>query len=542
MSTEFSCPICSGRFEDEDYCPVHGAKLVAVQANAPSPELDPEPEDGDAPDETAHASSKDESLSEKAPGSESSDSKPLHEGKLASFMSRLGLRPAGGKNTAKSDPSSAPSSEPKKASSFVLPDEVAEKGWKLAGSVLSSAAADTWPVEAETKSGQVKGYFHRYRTGSLTRQATYQHLLEITTPHLARVWAHGTTKLDGARADYDLVSLPKAGLTLDKWFTDTLPSEQRALSLAPVLKHLLGQLADKGVAPMVLEPSHLARTEDGELFLTTVGAIAEVAETSMPTVVQYRPEFARSALLHNTWVAPELVQQTVLSGNAAVFSVGQILAEAVWGQPCSHADLQKGAVPFHALGDGRLARILMGCLWPHSSGRWNTSDLAHAMDCKAADTMPAVSPWASLAPGASTHSFSFVGESYWRMEDLLSAAVTTPCWAEATNRISAILDWAEGTSWIGQGKLMREALASGRSADWVLVNLCRAVRPVAPLSWRNLDLTDAEAEKSLAGLAQGALHGNVADAATLRDLLQADLRGAFVPVQSRLQPEPTTAK
>jgi hypothetical protein len=390
-------------------------------------------------------------------------------------------------------------------------------------------AVDRWPVERPTDSGPVAGYFHRFfRPGALTTDAIYRRLEEHTTPQLARVWAHGTVDFGGARADYELVSLPKAGVGQNKWLANSTPSEQRARHLLPMLAGLLRQLRDAGVQPLSFDPGQLLLTDDGELWLATAAALVEVTAENA-----FRPEFQRSTLLPHGWAAPELTQEAMANANAAVFSLGQVLALAVWGQSCSLAELSTGAVPFRSLTDAHLARVLMGCLWPRSSGRWNLEDLLLAVSVASTGAIPATSPWESLAPGASSTAFGFAGASFWRLEDLLAAAVQPPNWNEAIARIDAILDWAESTAWAGQSKLMREAQVRGRSPDWVLIALNRAVRPDAPLTWRTLDLSDEEAARSLAALAQRALKGGEADVETMRQLFQTDLRGAFGQTSSK---------
>lgn len=511
MNTNLICPQCGEPFQDEDYCPRDGARLVPPPtASAPV-----------ASSVVADAATDEASTAQaNQPAAEGVAAEP--EGKLARFMNRLGLHRVAGKTTLGADAPKTVSSSSAEISS-PLPEAVTEKGWRLAGPVRSSTGLDCWPVERPTESGSaVAGLFHRYRTGALTSDATYRRIEAATTHGLARVWADGTVDFGGARADYDLVSLPKPGAGLDRWLADSTPSEQRAWHLFPTLVQLLRNLDAAGVQPMAFEPAQLLYSEDGELWLATAGALADTAAT-----VPFRPELARSALLPHGWAAPELTQQTMLHANAAVFSLGQVLAQATWGQICSLAELQDGAVPFQTVNDARLARVLMGCLWPRPLERWTLEDLCKAVDCASCEVMPVSPPWASLTPGASATAFAFAGASFWRMDDLLAAATKPSHWCEATARIEAILDWAEGTAWVGQVKLMRDALAQGRSADWVLVALMRTVRLDAPLSWRELDLSDAEAAQSLAGLAQRALKGTAADVAAMRALFQADLRGAF---------------
>lgn len=494
MSTVLVCPQCGEAYSGTDYCPVHWVRLVQPAAADTSPEAAPQTEEG---------------------------TEKEGDSRLARFMSKLGLRRVADKNSLDSDNATAVThAEPPS----VLPETVREKGWRIAGPVQGSqGAVDHWPVERPTEYGSVvAGQFYRYRTGALTSPEIYRRLEAHTTPLLARVWAHGTVDLGGARADYELVSLPKAGRSLRAWLKESTPSEQRAWHLFPLLVELLRQLATSDVRPLSFEPDWLQYTDDDELWLATAATLTDVTIADA-----FRAEFERSALLPRGCTAPELTQQNMVSANASLFSLGQVLAEAVWGQPCSIEELQKGAVPFQKIADARLARVLMGCLWPRASERWTVDLLFQAAACDNAEAMPAAPAWASLVPGASSAAFALAGTSFWRLDDLLAEAVKPSRWDEAIARIEAILDWAEGTVWAGQVKLMRKALDAGRSADWVLVALSRAVLPDSPPTWRALDLTDDEAMQSLVGLAQRALKGSPADVAAMRELLRADLRGAF---------------
>ena len=50
---------------------------------------------------------------------------------------------------------------------------------------------------------------------------------------------------------------------------------------------------------------------------------------------------------------------------------------------------------------------------------------------------------------------------------------------------------------------------------------------MAPITWRDLDISDAHAAESFAALAQGALANNAADRALIEQLFKADLREAL---------------
>jgi hypothetical protein len=501
------CPTCGQSSGDEDFCPTHGLRLVLPKQT----QITTEPEPHGETEVTA------------SPAEVPAASGERPSGTLAQFMSRLGLRKVGSPAASPGAPRPAP--DPARSDS-VLPAALVADGWRVAGPVRSSPAVDSWPVELREATGTTTAEFNRYRSGALTTGATYEHVMRAALPCLPQVRAHGTVDFGGARADYDVTTCATAGTALDRWFADTGPGETRALTLLPALARLLERLAAGGVSAILIEPSHLLLTEHGELHLTTAGALVATAESSTDGVLRYRPELARSTLLPACWSAPELAQQSVLSANAAVFSAGEILAQATWGQPLTLAELAAGAAPFHAIADARLARVLMGCLWPHARGRWSAEQLSVAATATAGP-LPSTAPWASLAPGASSRAFTFAGESHWRLEDLLAAATLPGHWAEATNRLEEILDWADSTAWAGQAQLLRGALGDGRSRDWVLIALERSVRPDAPPTWRTVALSDEDAADSLIALAQRALAGDASERAAVRALFEADLRGAF---------------
>lgn len=571
MSQAMICPTCGQIFDGEDYCPDDGTSLQPMSRPAPRPatpsaraadaaqpgqagksvptaaervpaRAKPEPvsaaaevpgiaapeqtrPEDIAPDspETAMPPHTGSPETPSAPGgpSPTNDQAP-RESKLADFMSRLGLRRAQPRDGA-SDHPEAPRTDEVDARVSPLPEEVVAQGWRLAGPVRSTAAVDTWPIQRDPAHGEPEhGAFHRFRTGALTSSALYRRLHDREVPGLERLMAYGTVDLGGSRADYEIMAATHTGQTLQQWLTESTPSERRAQHLLPFLAAWLRALCADGVQPMTIDPAQLVLTKENALWLTTAATL-----TGADAHQDYRPELERSALLSRIWSAPELTQQGLISPHAVVFSLGQILAQALWGEPCSHADLQVGAAPFGSIVDGHLARLLMGCLWPRPLERWTIEQFLLAAAGNQAATLPTVPPWDALVPGAASRAFTLAGTAFWRLENLLEAAVKPANWSEATTRLDALLDWAEQTPWKGRIELMRDALEQGRSADWVLCALTRTVRPEAPLTWRHLDVSDEEAERSLARLAQRALRGIDGEVATLRALFQADLRGAF---------------
>jgi len=507
------CPRCGKSAPDQDYCPVHGARLVRQVATSTPTVTDPP--------SAANSSSMTSPLSATDPPPVTDTPPPRKESTIEQVLSRLGFRRPASKVL--------PTAEILPDLPSPLPEAVREKGWQVDGPVRSSAGIDQYPVQRTTDDGDsVAGHFNIFRNQALTRHAIYKRLENSVTPRLARVWDHGTVAFWGnSRADFELVSLPKVGIPLNKWLADSSPSENRALHLFPLLAELLQELSKSDVLPLAFEPAQLMLDNDNDLWLMTAAMLAERSATP-----EFRPELGRNALLPYGWSAFEMTNENMHHSNSVVFSVGQVLAQALWGQPCSMSELQTGTIPFQAISDARLANVLMGCLWPIPTGRWSIEHLLQATLCSSAEAMPATPPWDSLVPGASFKAFSFNGRAFWRLETLLAAAVKPPHWDEAITRIDDILAWTETTCWAGHAKVIHNALHDqGRSADWALVALTRKVCPDLPLTFRELDLSDEEAAQSLIGLAQRALRNGKTDLETMRALFKADLRGAFTHPQ-----------
>ena len=244
-------------------------------------------------------------------------------------------------------------------------------------------------------------------------------------------------------------------------------------------------------------------------------------------MAKYRPEFARNPLLPQNWTAPEVVQQSVLSPNSPLFSVGQLLAMAIFGQSFTLTEVQAGAIPFHAIADRQLSRILMGCLYPKPAERWSNEDFLSAVTCPIGQ-LPSVGPWSSLVPGAAGTAFSLAGQSFWRLEDLLETATLPSHWDEALARIDDLLAWSMGTNWVGEAELLVKQLAAGRTPDYALLRLAHTVCPAAPQTWRGIDLSDAHVAESLGALGQAALRRDPAAVATVQAFFSADLREALI--------------
>lgn len=532
------CPVCHTAFDDEEFCPIHFVALVSPatepepQTPAAMPEAQAEPAESATPAPPATPAAPGRMADNDAPPTPA-DAHPVGaEGLLERVAKRLGDRFKKKTPTpADADPARPQLHERTAQASIDLPAELREKGWVVSGPSVTQDGIDVWPVQhsndGRVEPGEVcNGQLVVYASGVLTDPPTYERLLGLeTAPTRAHLHAFGTIdRGHRVRASYELLTLPGQWQQLSAWLADSPPSEERALSLLPGLIALLADWSESGVFPISLDPSVLQRNAEGRLRLVRFGAMWSA--TADGTV--YRPEFARSGLLPAPWAAPELKGRLVMAPQSVVFSMAQLLAAALFGQPPSLHDVQSGLIPFPSIQNQSLARILMGGLWPRVDSRWSLVQMLAGLEAIEIQQMPAAPAWSRLMPGAAETAFDLGGESFYRLEDLVTQANQPKHWDEAVQRMDELLLWASGTAWKGVAAGLRTELTTGtRSADWVLVRLTRQVRPDLPLTWRTLDFSDTHAQASLAALAQQALTSSPPDFSLLQQLMRADLRGAF---------------
>lgn len=504
------CPICQQSFDNEEFCPTHFTQLVlpAVSPMSAEPETPSKPETT-IDDTNAGASENNESL-------------------FSALKKKFGERFKKKSLKAAEPDSGSAAPEASDPITIELPPEVREKGWSVTGSPVSLRGIDVWPVQRTSEDLSIPGQLVVYASGVLTDVPTYQRLMDLPiSPCRAHLHAFGTLdRGHRVHSAFELLTLPGEWHTLAAWLANSPPREERALSLLPGLRSLVNDWHEHSIFPMGLDPSMIQRNAQGQLRLVRFGAIWIASSDSSAAV--YRPELAHSGLLAAPWTAPEVKGRLVVSPQSAAFSVAQILAAALFGQPPSLHDVQSGLVPFQTIQNPQLARLLMGCLWPHADGRWNFSQLHQALGATTVAQMPEAPAWSRLMPGAAETAFSLGGESFFRLEDAVAQANQPRHWEEAVQRMDALLLWATGTAWKGVAEVLRTDLTTGvRTADWVLVRLTRQVRPDLPLTWCGLDFSDTHAQASLAKLAQQGLSSDTPNFSLLQQLIRADLRDAF---------------
>lgn len=412
----------------------------------------------------------------------------------------------------------------KQSNQLQLPEELLAQGWQISGTPVTKHGIDVWPVQRPGANAQLCVY----ASGVLTYVPSYEHLLEHPHDIYARLYAFGTlNRGHGVTASYELVEASDATTLLNSWLANSSASEERALSLLPGLSGLLRACIASGVLPITLDPNIVQRSSDGRLRITRLGGLWMPADIHSSATV-YRADFERSPLLPVPWGAPEIKARQSLAPQSLVFSIGQLLASALFGQPPSLDDIRTGVIPFKAIQNPVLARLLMGSLYPQAEERWSLAQMLEGLEANSAEAMPEAPAWSKLMPGAAKTAFAFAGQRFFRLEDLLAHCKQPEHWDEAIRRLGEVLIWTDGTAWKGLAAQMREVLHRGEhSADWVLVYLTNQICPDLPRTWRDLDFSDLHAEASLVKLAQQALDDTPPDFSQLRQLYEADLRGAF---------------
>lgn len=523
MSANFKvCPLCAQRFENEDFCPEDGILLV--------PEVHPETQ-------VETQALRSDNRTEPALKTLGAGDEDAGEDEKEGFFSRIfsGLR--GGRRRASTDEAprheeavergcaAAPQTDPLQPE---IPPAVANQGWHF-GSEPPRIGTDfdEWDCVLPGERDQMRAIFRRYRSFALTRSEVYQDCMNAAMPHAPGLLEFGSCPMrGGSSCDFEL-TFPLRGAPLATWFNHVQAGEERALATLQPLAVLIRSWYERGLMPLLLTPTMLYREPQGAFNLRHLGALIQLGDDADKDEVDYRMDLGISSLVHAPWAAPELQGRLAVRANAVLFSVGQILAAALWGRPVAVEDLRYGRVDFRGITDSRLAHVMMGCLLPQAETRVRLRDFLTNVAAGEGERVSLGDAWERLSPGAQATAFTLGGRAFWRADDLLREAVHPTRWAESCVRILPLLDWLAATPVAGQAALMHRYLREGRSPDWVLIRLARLAVDDLPMTWRSLDVQDATARETLINLGQGALNGDPAAAQLLPALFRADLRGAF---------------
>ena len=396
----------------------------------------------------------------------------------------------------------------------VLPPELTSR-FKVTGPMTSQAYTEVWPV-TPASSGQ-KAFFLRHKVAPVTSEEVYDQILQASLEVGYGLVAHGVMEVGGVHYKYELVQYQRAGESFSSWLSDpnAQPGEGRAKWLINALCREYGRWQAIGVQPLYLHPNTLAVSADG-ICLTDFSCMH-----TTPIEISFNDKFGLLAPRLAPYTAPELLDKREIGPGSVVFSIGQLGWHGMLGAPLEYSALRNAsAIPFQGITDNRLARQLMGALFPDPEGRWSLDELI-AGSAK-------LPPWSRLHADSATTSFAVNGEHYWRAEEALDAAVRQ--WDETCAEMDSLLQWLGTTRHAHLARAMQaERRLSHQTADWVLIRLQQAIRPHAPLLWRHYCLDDFD--KTITALGQLALATGAEASAARTDvqrLIAANLRGAII--------------
>lgn len=368
--------------------------------------------------------------------------------------------------------------------------------------------------------------YRRYKAGSLTVNDVYQTLKGRKSEGFPTLEAYGAVKLaSGEYLDYELTRV-QSGQPLPEWLKTKAADESRALELAAALFNLLKACAEVGVAPMALSPNDLVVKKHKEGIRVSLAHLGALMVAN--GVALHRREL-NHPLLPAPYIAPEISEKRILTANAAVFSMGQIVWQTATGTTVDHADIREGRVAFSAINDAFLARLLMGCMHPESTQRFTLKDLNQLFEHRSVQRKWPLVSWECIG-SKNAEAFQFNGNYFYRYEDLVKVLIASDTWDQALAILPKAMDWiAENTPY---GSVVAQLKTEDRSHDWTLMRLVYTLRPDLPRQWRDLSLSNHNAEDSLHHLAQRALDGNDEDNKLVDQLFSADLRIVFPDVKA----------
>lgn len=411
------------------------------------------------------------------------------------------------------------------SSALELPTALSNDGWRLSENPpLITAAFSRYQIIRDNE----LAHFTLYNAGVLTTISVYEQLLDYTPVWLSPVLYHGTLTSHGQILVYDVSGQAASAefQSLSTWL-QSHASEARALSLLPSLSQLVTAMIKSGIAPLKLSaedlyinPSTLQLLCDNHGALKPISAADSRAES-------YQNDLANSPLIAAPFAAPELLNNSMWANNSLVFSIGQILYQAYAGKPLIIQEILDANVPFGAIADHKLARILMGSLW-YSAERWTLTELIRALgaDLKTVQKM-SIPNWANRRRDTQAGTgFEFGGMTFHRLEDVILIMVRPDLWEESIASLESLLLWMEQTSYASRATKIKSTLADA-SPDVILIRLCQELHPQAPLTWREYELDDRRIELTLRSLAHDVLANEDHASTRIEQLFAADLSAIF---------------
>ena len=491
MANQLMCPTCGKAFADEEYCPVHGARLrVALSATVTS-------EDSVATPVPPNAHLLEGLADEPSWPSTAAPVVTRGPGK-ASLKSRLA-------GLLRGTPETAPNlgAAPRAAG---LPPEL--KGWALAVPVTEHRALDSVSQQV-VDANQTRAFYKCYSTGSLTSNNAYAQLKQVQCGGLVPLLAHG--HFNGK--DFELIAHDVAAKPLDEWAQRNL-GEPAALWFIRQCADVLTSLHGVELAPLWLEPASFV-VSGSALKLTDYGKLMQLSATAsgfLATLPASQTEYAGA----------EVFKTKHWHANSPLYSVGAIAMQIAAGHAPTHQATECGDIDLRVIRDDALRAAIQGLLYPEPERRWKIADLVKWTQGSTVD----LPDWSRLRPGAARSAFVLHGRNVHLPSDL--AELLLQDLDLSAERLNEVIDW------LNDNPSMREVSnevaihrRQGRSSDWLLLRLAHRLNPACPRVWRGVSLDDAAVERNLFELGRRAMNGDVEAKALIDRLHEAKLGGVY---------------
>ena len=397
MATQLVCPTCGEAFADEEYCPVHGARLRAV-SSAPAPAPTTTASDALAASRTlTHARPLEEPERPAVESSSQSTAVPgvtKHPGK-PSLMSRLADRLRG-----TTEPAPTSGAETRTAG---LPPELT--GWALVMPFIEHKSLDGLSQQV-VDADQRRALYKCYSTGSLTSNNAYAQLKQLHCAGLVPLLAQGHF----SGKDFELIAHDAAAKPFDEWVQCNL-GDGAAVWFIRQCAEILTSLASVQLAPLWLEPSSFVVSASA-LKLIDYGKLMQVHAGGSGFLATLPPS-------QTEYAGAEIFKTKHWHSNSPLYSVGAVAMQLAVGHAPTHHVTEHGDIDLRVIRDDGLRSAIQGLLYPDPERRWQIADLVKWTHGSPVD----LPDWSRLRPGAARSAFVLHGRNIHLPGDL---AESTP--------------------------------------------------------------------------------------------------------------------
>lgn len=502
MDNNPKCPTCGEAFADEEYCPVHGARLrtvssaptmtaAAATATRDAPAASPTLAHAQPVERTEEPADAPSGQSTASPGAAKLPGKPSLKSRLAGLLR--------GTNDAAPNLGTAPDTSS-------LPPEL--RGWSLSVPTFQRKSVDGLTQEV-VDVDQKHALYKSYSTGSLSSNGAYMKLEQLQCHGLTPLLAHG--HFNGR--DFELIAHDLAAKPFDHWVQCNL-GEDAAVWFIRQCAEILTSLASVQLVPLWLEPSSFV-VSAGALKLIDYGKLMQVqsgGSSFLATLPASQTEYAGAEIFKSKRWHP----------NSPLYSVGAVAMQLAAGHAPTHQVTECGDIDLRVIRDDGLRSAIQGLLYPDPERRWKIADLA-----KWTQGLPVDLPdWSRLRPGAASSAFVLHGRGIHMPSDLAEPLLQDL--DLAAERLDEVI------AWLNDNPAMREVSNEiaihrrhGRSTDWLLLRLAHRLNPACPRIWRGVALDDTVVERNLYELGRRAMNGDVEAKALIDRLQLAGLSGVY---------------